>query len=192
MRRFLVTIGAVGALVVSLVVMLATLVFPRISFEISDLVQFQNRVQQDIADAGSRPRLFLIGGSNLASGIDDELLGEVLGGRYAIVNLGHNAGLGVGPLLEIIAPVMRKEDCVVFAVEYTNLSRWGGSAVSIAYQCDVCGGNLLTIGRGAYNAYPWFGLKYYVQQKFVKLVTMMFQKSRSETKIGEGGAGTVP
>lgn len=63
-------------------------------------------------------RIVLIGGSNLAFGIDSHLM-ETLSG-CAVVNMGMNGYLGVRYMLEEAKAGLRKGDVAVIALEYDN------------------------------------------------------------------------
>jgi len=62
------------------------------------------------------PRLVLVGGSNLAFGIDSSRLRQALG--VPVVNMGMHAGLGLKYMLDCIRPLLRKDDWVVIVPEY--------------------------------------------------------------------------
>jgi len=63
-------------------------------------------------------KLVLVGGSNLAYGIDSALLEKATGRR--VVNMGMNGYLGVRFMLEEIKPQLKPSDMVVIAFEYDN------------------------------------------------------------------------
>lgn len=62
------------------------------------------------------PRLILVGGSNLAFGIDSARLEEATG--LSVVNMGLHAGLGLKYMLDEIKPFLRTGDVVVVVPEY--------------------------------------------------------------------------
>lgn len=73
------------------------------------------------------PRLLLVGGSNLAFGIQSEMLGSSL--RCSPVNLGLHAGLGLEFMLEDALPEVRDGDTVLVSLEYCLLGKPGPSRV---------------------------------------------------------------
>jgi hypothetical protein len=66
------------------------------------------------------PRLILVGGSNLAFGINSEALGQALGRE--VVNMGLVGGLGLDFMLHEVAPAVRKGDLVLLSLEYDLFS----------------------------------------------------------------------
>ena len=83
------------------------------------------------------PRVILIGGSNLAFGIDSQLLAQKLGAP--VVNYGLEGGLGLTILLNSLQDNMRPGDIVVISPEYelfyNNLV--DGEAVTLAQLLEV-------------------------------------------------------
>lgn len=189
MKRFLLSVVWFGVLTAASVAVLATAVLPRIPLDVSWFAATVGQVERRIRDAGDRPRLFLLGGSNLAYGVDDALLEELLEGRFAVINYGAHAGLGVGNLLDLAAPHIREGDVAVICAEYVNYSQWGGEAASLVYQCDLLGRTLLTAGRGPYNAYPWHGVRAYVWEKLKALTA---DGGRNPTATGGEAPGSEP
>lgn len=63
-------------------------------------------------------RIVLVGGSNLAFGVDSTILERATGCQ--VVNMGMNGYLGVKFMLEEIAPYLRPSDIVVTAFEHDN------------------------------------------------------------------------
>lgn len=76
------------------------------------------------------PRLILVGGSNLAFGVDSERLERDLG--VAVVNMGHQASLGLHYMMDTVLRLARRGDCVLLVPEYEHLGQdifYGGSAI---------------------------------------------------------------
>jgi hypothetical protein len=71
--------------------------------------------------ASPSPRLILVGGSNLAFGINSAILRDELG--LEVVNMGLNASLGIPYMLDEIEPDIRAGDLVVLSFEYDILAR---------------------------------------------------------------------
>lgn len=64
-------------------------------------------------------KIVLVGGSNLAFGIDSAMIERETG--CSVVNMGMNGNLGVGYLLDESAPYLNQGDMVVVAFEYDSL-----------------------------------------------------------------------
>ncbi|GHT79502.1 hypothetical protein FACS1894130_08390 [Spirochaetia bacterium] len=62
------------------------------------------------------PCIVLAGGSNLAFGIDSKAIQETL--DIPVVNMGLHAGIGLGRILDDIAPFLHPGDILVIAPEY--------------------------------------------------------------------------
>lgn len=63
------------------------------------------------------PRIILVGGSNVAFGIDSQLMEKAFG--IPVINDGLHGGLGVAPLREL-RDYIQKGDIIVVSLEYTN------------------------------------------------------------------------
>ncbi len=68
------------------------------------------------------PQLIVTGGSNVAFGLDSELLGERLSG-YAVIDLGLHAGVGLGFMLAEAEAATGPGDVVVVSPEYQHFAR---------------------------------------------------------------------
>ena len=77
----------------------------------------RDKVQRMDQTAG--PRLLLVGGSNVAFGINSEALAKR---EHTPINLGLNAGLGLDFYLKIIEERIRQGDIIVLIPEYELLS----------------------------------------------------------------------
>ena len=88
------------------------------------------------------PRLVLAGGSNLAFGIDSEMLQNGLG--MLVVNTGLNAGFGLGRMLGDLAPFLQSGDTLVIASEYAHFTNtWDGESVAWEMVSDTRNFSLL-------------------------------------------------
>jgi hypothetical protein len=77
------------------------------------------------------PKLVLAGGSNLAFGIDSNAIEEAL--HVPVVNMGINAGFGLGRILDDLSPFLHSGDTLVIAPEYSHfVNGWNGD--SVAYE----------------------------------------------------------
>lgn len=63
-------------------------------------------------------RIVLVGGSNIAYGVDSAILEHETG--YSVINMGMNGYLGVRYMLEEIKPFLRRSDIVLVAFEYDS------------------------------------------------------------------------
>jgi hypothetical protein len=80
------------------------------------------------------PRIIFVGGSNLAFGLDSNLIRQRLG--LPVVNMGLGAGVGLRFMLEQIKPQLRAGDIVVIVPEYEILqadSEFDGGVRTLAY-----------------------------------------------------------
>lgn len=74
-------------------------------------------------DHSPLPRLILVGGSNLAFGVDSRLIEDSLG--VVVVNMGLHGGVGIRYLLNDVIPHLRPTDILVVAMEYGNFFSGG-------------------------------------------------------------------
>ena len=138
MRRFIVQISLFLALLLGLAAGLATvcLAFPARFLPDDDYnMAWLDKVRRLEATCGAPQRLILIGGSNLAFSLDSERLAREAG--WTVVNLGLNAGLGLGYALATAEPYVRDGDVVVLVPEYGQFADWDGDFNRIAITIDV-------------------------------------------------------
>lgn len=81
------------------------------------LCEYAHKMQL-LSDTTSQPRVIMIGGSNIAFGIDSKEIGDSL--RCRIINLGLHAGIGIRYPLEDCLKYIRNGDVVVLQFEYEN------------------------------------------------------------------------
>lgn len=142
MKRFVISVFLFFGTIAILSIIATCLVFPKIQLYTKPFDGYLARCQS-LTNECSRPRLVLVGGSNLACGIDNRLLEKLLNDRYQLVNLGFHAGLGIGVHFDMIFGALRPGDVVVLAAEYTNFGdRWSGGLPAVVFRCDVLGRNL--------------------------------------------------
>lgn len=142
MKRFLTSVCVFFGIIAVSSVLISSLIFPRIKLYTKPFDGYVARCQS-LTNLCDRPRLVLVGGSNLACGIDNLLLEKLLDDRYQLVNLGFHAGLGIGVHFDMIFDKLRSGDVVVLAAEYTNFGdRWSGGLPAVVFRCDVLGRNL--------------------------------------------------
>jgi hypothetical protein len=78
---------------------------------------FLDKLNMLKAEAGE-PRIILLGGSNLALGIDSHELEKALHKR--VINMGVQVGFGMKFIMDSARPYFRKGDIVVLSFEYNN------------------------------------------------------------------------
>jgi len=86
--------------------------------------------KQELLAKTPTPRLIVIGGSNLAFGLDSQRLEQALG--VHVVNLGHQASLGLRYMMGSVRRLAKPGDWVLLVPEYEHLGQdifYGGSAV---------------------------------------------------------------
>lgn len=66
------------------------------------------------------PRLILVGGSNVACGIDSYLIEENLEFKYNVINVGLHAGLGFLEMLKDVEEYVQPGDIVIAMPEYSH------------------------------------------------------------------------
>lgn len=76
-------------------------------------------LKTDLLSKTPSPRIILFGGSNIAFGIDSELLERELG--MPVVNDGLHVGLGVAPLNEL-KKYIQPDDIIIVSLEYYNFT----------------------------------------------------------------------
>jgi hypothetical protein len=74
------------------------------------------KLKHDLLAQAPGPRLILVGGSNLAYGLDSELLAAKLG--YQPINMGLHAGLGLEFMCREVIDQLQAGDVVVLSPEY--------------------------------------------------------------------------
>ena len=72
-----------------------------------------------LKDESEKPRIIIVGGSNVAFGINSEIIEDRT--DYRCINIGLLAGLGVDFYLNMVKNNLRKGDIVVLAFEYQLL-----------------------------------------------------------------------
>jgi hypothetical protein len=65
-----------------------------------------------------QPRIIFVGDSSLAFGLDSAMVRKATG--YNVVNMGLHGGLGLIYIMDELKPYLKKDDIVVFALDYTH------------------------------------------------------------------------
>ncbi len=85
-------------------------------------------LKHDLLRRQPSPRLLFVGGSNLAFGLDSEMVAEQT--PYHPVNMGLFAGFPVDYLLREVEGDLRPGDAVVLVLEFDHFQAWASSLVS--------------------------------------------------------------
>lgn len=185
MKRFLLNFFAFAGVVGLLTAAVVCGVLPRIKLYTAPFGGWHQRCLS-VHQPSDKPRLILVGGSNLSCGIDGAMLSRELGERFYVVNLGFHAGLGVGVHLDLIDDGLMTGDVVVLMVEYTNWSRWNGGLPATVFRCDVQDRNLFTsmIGSkwGTVDLAQWH---HYIMEKWHRCAggTQLFSEPNKEATV---------
>ncbi len=146
---------------------------PRFPFDMSRYVP---RWEAKMARLNSRPEgkplLVLVGGSNLYYGIEDELLYAALSNRFHAVNMGLHAGLGLGRMLEEVAPYLKRGDIVCLAPEYSHFVSdiYSGGTVALAFTIDYKQKPMDLFLSRRYASCPRLGWTGYVNTKIKNII----------------------
>ena len=133
-KIFFVKIGILTVLVISTIAIF--FVFP-IYFP-SDREGFLSEysTKKNLLVSLPSPKIIIVGGSNVAFGIDSEHLKAGTG--YQTVNMGLQAGLGLHFMMEDVLPHLRKGDVVIISPEYEQFGNIyeGGVQNALLYATD--------------------------------------------------------
>ncbi len=70
-----------------------------------------------------QPRIILVGDSSLAFGMDSAMIKKATG--YNVINMGLHGGLGLLYIMDELKPYLKKDDIVIFTLDYTHYIGWG-------------------------------------------------------------------
>lgn len=87
---------------------------------ISDNYLFEFPVKQRLIADTPSPKVVMLGGSNVAFGIDSRRMADSL--HLPVVNAGLHAGLGLKFIMDANIPLLRKGDVLVIMPEYDHFS----------------------------------------------------------------------
>jgi hypothetical protein len=156
-----------GALLLAVLTYLTALVFVLLVPEQNDYALASN-LKHDRLEALPGNRVVLVGGSNLAFGIDSPAIERAVG--CPVVNMGMNGYFGVRFMLNEVRPQLREGDVVVLAFEWDNYFK----------TVDGASNNLLVVSKAnprAFAALTWEqrwgiavnGVPYAARQKALRL-----------------------
>ena len=127
--------------------------------------------------ATGKPKVVLVGGSNLAYGIDSALI-EKATGRYT-VNMGMNGYLGVRFMLEEIKPGLNANDLVVLSFEYDSFYKTvdgAGKDLLMVTKTRLESLSALTLGQ-AYDVAST--IPYAAQKKVLRVMSDVIRGAKS-------------
>src|SRR5918911_1472998 len=107
-----------GLQIIFLVLLLIGAVFTTTKLDKQHLYQASLLKAELLANVPS-PRIIIFGGSNIAFGIDSELMEQKLG--MPVINDGLHVALGVAPLEEV-KKYIRPGDIIIISLEYYNFT----------------------------------------------------------------------
>lgn len=188
MKRFIINAACFCILLAALAAAFILVVLPAIDLDLSSFDYWSKKIASLSSVDDGRPRMVLVGGSNLAYGVDNQLLEDELGGGFKVINLGLNAGIGVGLQFDLIDDALRDGDVIVYAGEYMMLGDgWNGALPVLVYRCDVMRRNLLTAHRGGlWSDYPTGAVRRYVREKLYKLIGRSSEGANGGTVLENG------
>jgi hypothetical protein len=108
-----------------------------------------SRIQLDLLKNTPGRRIILVGGSNVAFGIDAELMQQTLG--IPVINDGLHAGLGIVPLREL-QEYIRPGDVIIISLEYQLFSSGNAMGGDLAFLSDWIE---YSPRRIQYLSHPW-------------------------------------
>ncbi len=119
MKRFLQRIALFCG--VLLLTLLGGMIVPR--FTPHQNLHYALKDKHELLEKTTGPRIILVGGSNLAFGIDSRMISKSFG--MPVVNTSIHAGMGLKYILEDIVRYIRPNDIVILSSEYDNF--YGGA-----------------------------------------------------------------
>jgi len=158
-----------GMKALSVLVLCAAVVFAIVAFipEGNDYAE-ATLLKHERLDSFDGPKIVLVGGSNLAFGIDSQLMQTQTG--CPVVNMGMNGYFGVRYMLEEVRPSLRRGDTVVVALEYDSFFK----------PVDGTASNLLLIVKANPQAFAYLSprqqlavlgaMPYVAQEKLLRLI----------------------
>jgi len=156
MRKFILQLALFFAI---LLILLGALLWPCLTIPARSLsaddynLALLDKIARLETTVGQPRRLILVGGSNVAFGMDSERIERETG--LTVVNMGLNVGLGLGYALAIIEPFLRNGDTVVLVPEYGNFTDdWNGDFNRFAVTIDVQKKSPLTLYRRGLYGWP--------------------------------------
>ena len=120
----------------------------------------------EILESTPSPRLIFVGGSNVAFGIDSELISQQTG--YNVVNMGLNGNLGVRFMLGMIEPFLRSGDVVLVIPEYDLILNTNESIGPAFIQVIIANPGLLQYFNSPQEYYYFLKLFPYTYTQAIK------------------------
>ena len=121
MKKLFIKIGILFVMLCTGVIIFVLLPLPEHSFNAAIIDKHQ------LLEKTESPRIILVGGSNVAFGIDSAAIQSRF--NIPVVNLGLHAGFGLGRILDDALPFLHPGDILVIIPEYIHFSdTWNGEA----------------------------------------------------------------
>lgn len=124
-----------------------------------------NLNKQFLLQRTQSPKIILVGGSNLAFGVDSEEIEKSL--KKPVVNMGLHASLGLRFMLEEIKPYLKNGDIVVIVPEYehfyeTSLDGEGEILMDLFYSNPSVIGLFTSLRqyKNLISAFPYWSVKF--------------------------------
>ena len=188
MKRYIVNICAFVLCVLSLIAFFFLVLSPLFPFDLRPFEKFAAKVSRLESRPDGKPLFIIVGGSNLYYGIEDSLLYAALSNRFHVVNMGFHAGLGLGLMLETVAPHLKAGDVVCLSAEYDHYTSdaYSGGAVALMYAIDYARKPFGLFFVRRYAGIPRRGWTVYFQNKVKNFIR------RDSGGAGVAELATVP
>lgn len=114
-----------------------------------------------LLQATPQPRVILVGDSSLAFGMDSAMIKKATG--YNVINMGLHGGLGLIYIMDELKPYLKKNDIVIFCLDYTHYMGVGTGDNTIIEVTIIM---------------PWI-IKYYSRENwmpFINNIPLTFQR----------------
>lgn len=123
MKKLFVKIGILFVMLCTGVIIIFLLPLPEHSFNAAIIDKHQ------LLEKTESPRIILVGGSNVFFGIDSAAIRSRF--NIPVVNLGVNAGFGLGRILDDALPFLHPGDILIIIPEYDHfIGNWNGGAAA--------------------------------------------------------------
>ncbi len=103
--------------------------------------------------ATPQPRIILVGDSSLAFGMDSAMVQKATG--YNVINMGLHGGLGLLYIMDELKPYLKKDDIVIFNLDYTHYIGFGTGDNTLIEVTIVM---------------PWI-IRYYSRENYMPFIT---------------------
>jgi hypothetical protein len=138
------------------------------------------------------PRIILVGGSNIAFGMDSELLQNEM--KLPVINDGLHAGLGMEFMLNDLKPYIARGDVIILSMEYDNYIGYKGDLNIISGVLEVDAETIRSLSHSQLLQAPGIiveGLRNKFNQKLRSLLLNYFKIDSIYTRSGFDKHGDV-